>query len=243
MNISPISYPYGKQNYSFGKSTLKSTENETQNTDKTQKENSQIYNYSPGSVRTILLSTLLGSLILYNSLPHDKAILLNNNKTTPSDTNRISASNVVKEDYSSVDVITPSFYDYIGENIKNSDKTDIKYIEALHKKQNEQKQVARAYTDGEYVYLHIDINMDNEAIKDKYEFGINIEALKSLFDIADGGIENNNEITVRDDAYGKYGDETYKDYTQNWFHNGDIIKVPVSSIQKDNINLSGYYQE
>ena len=116
-----------------------------------------------------------------------------------------------------------------------------KTVNALIKKQQEQREVALTYSDGEFLYINI--NIDENApddIKKKYEFGANIETLKKLFDIKDGAIEENNQIEaiwIDNDDTGKTG---YFDYSRNWFHNGETIKVPVNSIKTDNINLSWY---
>ena len=243
MYINNISFA-GNINNDLNKKTLKTPLNSKGNYTKENKNfSSDMYNSSPFAVKIILLTTLLLSLFVPKGLPQ-KAL-----------NNAASSSKPASDVYNpSVDVMTTSSFDYIQENIKNMQEqltsqdmkdADInntkKMIEALYKKQEEQNQVAKIYTDGENVYLYININQENDDIKDKYEFGINIESLKKLFDIEDGGIENNNELSVRDDAYGKYGNDSYKDYTQNWFHNGDIVKVPISSIQTDNINLTGYY--
>lgn len=149
----------------------------------------------------------------------------------------------------------PSSFDYLSDRIKtlqeklhsaklsekertNTEKT----VSALQKKREEQENVAITYSDGEFIYICIDFSetVDDE-IKEKYEFGINIESLKKLFDIKEGGIENNNDINSRIEIYSDNETKSYKDFTRNWFHNGDIIKVPLESIQMNDIDLESYY--
>ncbi len=148
----------------------------------------------------------------------------------------------------------PDNYDYLQNEIQKLQNrlhsyaitpgeriTSEKQINALKKKQQEQQYVATTYTDGKNLFIHI--NIDEKApenIKEKYEFGINIETLKKLFDIKDGAVEDNNDINaiwIDNDDTGKTG---YFDYTRNWFHNGETIIVPVSSIKTEKIDLSGY---
>lgn len=262
MNINRISFPYKQQNICFSKrSNINKQKNETQQT-----KDCKI----PYAVKTLLAGSAL-ALLLSNipanssnkkgnvTIPFDanKTSIAEISKTYNVNEDAITAYNNIEEinDISEMSEIkVPSEFDYIQDKIEtNQNKLYLQNlseeernnteneIEALLKKQEEQKQVASIYSDGEFVYLNINISDDvPEDIKEKYKFGINIETLKKLFDIEDGGIENNNELKVREDAYGKFGNDTYKDYTQNWFHNGDVVKVPVSSIKKDNINLNGY---
>ncbi len=151
------------------------------------------------------------------------------------------------------EIIVPSSYDYLQTEIqkiqklltnaklKESKKEELKKtLSAIQSKQKEQNEVAKAYTDGEYIYLVINIKENNE--NEKYKFGINIETLKKLFDIKDGAIKKNNELNTRLETY-ENGKGSYIDYTYNWFHTGDIIKVPVSAIQTKDINLSNYLED
>ena len=119
-----------------------------------------------------------------------------------------------------------------------------KEIQALLRKQKEQKNVANVFADKDSIYINI--NIDDSApeyIRKRYSLGINIESLKKLFDIKDGAIENNNELNAQWVATNSAGDKGYYDYTLNWFHNGDIIKIPKNSIDINNINLSKYISE
>lgn len=157
-------------------------------------------------------------------------------------------------DYNTISEINvPSSYSYlqdeidkIAEKLDSSKLSDKKRIEleeelsALQAKQNEQNQVAEVYTDGKYVFFNINISEDYS--NDKYKYGINVETLKKLFDIEDGAIRKHNDLDVRWESYAN-GEGSYMDYTYNWFHNGDIIKVPVSAIQVKDINLSQYLGE
>ena len=153
-----------------------------------------------------------------------------------------------------IELKMPENYDYIQQKIEILQKKLYSYvlshkerletettIIALKQKQQEQKYVSTAYSDGENIYIYVDIDKNApEYIKEKYEFGINIETLKKLYDIKDGAIEENNQteaIWIDNDDTGKTG---YFDYTRNWFHNGETVKVPISSIKTDKINLSGY---
>jgi hypothetical protein len=265
MNINSVSFPCKQQNIYFGKKAdIKNQKSETKQT---------VFNKIPVAAKTLLAGSAL-ALLLSNipakslnpkgnlTIPFDSknTSIAEISKTYNVDEDAITAYNNIQDnaDVSEISEIkVPSSFDYLqnrieekqtelySENLSEEDRKNTeKEIEALFKKQEEQNQIANVYSDGEFVYLNINISDDLPSdLKEKYKFGINIETLKKLFDIADGGIENNNELNVRDDAYGKYGNDNYKDYTQNWFHNGDVVKVPVSSIQKDGINLNGYYQE
>lgn len=151
------------------------------------------------------------------------------------------------------EISIPSSYDYIQDEVDKiteklasstlSDKkrTELEEkINALQTKQHEQNQVAEVYTDGEYIFFNININEDDS--NDKYKYGINVETFKKLFDIEDGAIRKYNNLDVRWESDAN-GEGSYMDYTYNWFHNGDVIKVPVSAIQTKNINLSQYLGE
>lgn len=151
------------------------------------------------------------------------------------------------------EIIVPSPFNYLQNRIEetqealNSTKLNDRkreelenFLNAMTAKQYEQNKVAQMYSDGEYIFITININESNE--DEKYKYGINVETLKKLFDIKDGAIRENNELEVRWESYGN-GEGSYKDYTYNWFHNGDIIKVPVSAIQTKDINLSNYLED
>lgn len=193
-------------------------------------------------------------------------------KTVPFNTNETSIVSIAEEndcnldfllDYNNIDgntdlnsvteIIVPSSYNYLqskieeiketlsSKNPNNKKREELEeMLAALRKKQYEQAQVAQMYTDGEYIFLTINIKENNE--DERYKYGINVETLKKLFDIKDGAIRENNDLDVRWEAY-ENGEGSYMDYTYNWFHNGDIIKVPVSAIQTKNINLSQYLEE
>lgn len=164
--------------------------------------------------------------------------------------------NNIEEDadlHSISEIIIPSSFDYLENRIEetqealNSTKLSDKkreelenYLNAITAKQYEQNQVAQMYSDGEYIFITININESNE--DEKYKYGINVETLKKLFDIKDGAIRENNELEVRWESY-ENGEGSYMDYTYNWFHTGDIIKVPVSAIQTKDINLSNYLED
>ncbi len=151
----------------------------------------------------------------------------------------------------------PSGYDYLDTEINRlQDKlysTDIseeeragieEQIQALIAKQELQHYVANVYSDGEYVYYSIISPSEDapEEFKDKYKHGINVETFKDLFDIEDKAIRRYNDIDYSWDTDDpEYG--YYKDYTTAWLHKGDVIKVPVSAIQTDNINLDDFITE
>lgn len=157
-------------------------------------------------------------------------------------------------DLSSIsEVLVPSSFDYLqteierieellkDEKLKEAKREELEAtLSAIQSKKNEQDNVAQVYTDGEFVYLSINIEENDE--NEKYKYGINVETLKKLFDIKDGAIRENNALEVRWESY-ENGEGSYKDYTYNWFHNGDIIKVPVSAIQTKDINLSNYLED
>ena len=139
----------------------------------------------------------------------------------------------------------PSSYDYIQPKIEklqeklfsltlsDKERLDIEaQISELLDKEEEQKSVATLYKDNSNIYILINIKEDApERIKEKYALGINIESLKKLFDIRNGAIENNNPLNAQWQPTDSSGEKGYFDYTLNWFHNGDIIKIPIGSIE------------
>lgn len=146
----------------------------------------------------------------------------------------------------------PSSYDYIQDEIDKlqddlfSSKLSAEKreelenkVSGLKEKQELQQNAARVYSDGKYVYFIVNIT-DNfpEELSDKYKFGINVETFKDLFDIKDKAIRRNNDI---DFSWERYEDApemgAYKDYTGTRLHSGDVIKVPVSAIKTNDINL------
>ncbi|MBQ9245952.1 hypothetical protein IJ182_06775 [bacterium] len=150
-------------------------------------------------------------------------------------------------------VNSPAPFDYIeatiatkmqkmkNQNLTEEEKVLLKEnIKALQLKREEQNAVANMYSDGNDLYIQIDIK-DNapEKIKERYKFGINIESLKKLFDIQDGAIENNNNIDARWELTDNHGNGYY-DYTHNWFRTGDSIVVPLNEVNLDNINIDSY---
>ncbi len=151
----------------------------------------------------------------------------------------------------------PSSYDYLDAEIEKlqdelyssdlsaEERQNVeKQIKALIAKQELQHYVANVYSDGEYVYFSITAPSDDapEELQGKYKYGINVETFKDLFDIEDKAIRRYNDIdytwSTDDPEYGYY-----KDYTTAWLSKGDVIKVPVSAIQTDNINLEDFITE
>lgn len=216
---------------------------------------------------TATIGTTMALILTFgspSSAEPPKTITFNPNETTISEIAEENDCNLeFLLDYNNIDqntdptsikeITIPNQYDYIEneitaieEKIKKSNLNEKQLQElesklnALKTKQTEQKNVAQTYTDGKYVF--ITINMEENDIDEKYKYGINVETLKKLFDIKDGAIREHNALDVRWEAY-ENGEGGYMDYTYNWFHNGDIIKVPVSAIKTNNINLTQYLEE
>lgn len=108
-------------------------------------------------------------------------------------------------------------------------------IQNMKEVQEIQSDIAKAYTDGKYVYFQITLPTDETAteIQKEYKYGyINVEKFKDIFGIKDGVIKKYNNIgySWASDEYG-----SYKDFTTNSLHNGTIIKVPVSAVSVKNI--------
>lgn len=103
-----------------------------------------------------------------------------------------------------------------------------------------QSDIAKAYTDGNYVYFQITLPQDETAtdIQKQYEYGyINVEKFKDIFGIKDGVIRKYNDISY---TWGSNEFHDYKDYTNSKLYNGSIIKVPVSAISvKDIEEING----
>lgn len=190
----------------------------------------------------------------YNQISiHELAEIYNINEQVLLDFNNIT----INTNFADLEEIkVPYSFDYVNDEIeelktklysKRLDADERREIEnriiALNAKQDEQDCVACAYSDGKYVYYVIEFDEDApEDIKDKYQYGINVETFKKLFDIKDKAIRRHNDLDSDWEA-NENGQGGYYDYTGNWFHNGDIIKVPVSAVKIDDIDLSKYLEE
>lgn len=108
-------------------------------------------------------------------------------------------------------------------------------IQNMQEVQEIQSDIAKAYTDGDFVYFLITLPQDETAtdIQKQYEYGsINVEEFKDIFGIKDGVIKKYNNI---DYSWGSDEFGGYKDYTTNSLYNGKVIKVPVSAVSVKNI--------
>jgi hypothetical protein len=137
-------------------------------------------------------------------------------------------------------ITIPIEYDYIDDAI--DDKTQALYkakpysaehdnlskeLNALKKKQKEQEELGDIYSDGETVYIFLNDEDDNPELAKKFKGNIvPVDYLEKLFDINDDELYKYNTIVGDDNTQG--------------ICLGSVIKVPVSAINKDNINLSGY---
>lgn len=125
-----------------------------------------------------------------------------------------------------------------------SDKLDVQErfeleerIQNMQEVQELQSDIAKAYTDGDYVYFQITLPQDDSATdkQSQYKYGsINVEEFKDIFGIKDGAIRKNNTISY---SWGADINGGYKDYSGDQLVNGEIIRVPASSISVKNIEI------
>ncbi len=130
----------------------------------------------------------------------------------------------------------PEQYDYIQEAIEEASDPDI--IDALTLKQEKQKEIATAHKDGDFVYYII-----NPSDEDSGTIRIGANNFKSLFDIEDGALKKYNNLhsyyeKTEPDPDGKSGVYSYDLHV---FSSGDMVKVPISAIKMDNIDLDDFY--
>ena len=159
------------------------------------------------------------------------------------------------EDLNSLpEILVPTKYNYIDDEIEKlqeslySSKLSAEErngiedkISALKDKQAMQQQVAKAYTDGKYIYYIINLTDENGQ---PFQGGINVETFKDLFDIKDGQIKRYNDLTSvwrKDTDFEE--DKGYFDYTGNIFHTGDVIKVSDKGVDTKDIDLEGFIEE
>lgn len=110
-------------------------------------------------------------------------------------------------------------------------------IAQLQDKQALQNEIANVYTDGKYVYIQIKAPSEDSSEQAQNLLGyggINAERLKDVFDIEDGAIRKNNNVSSQwkayEDAFPE-GPSGYFDYTGVFISSGDTIKVPLKSIE------------
>ena len=145
------------------------------------------------------------------------------------------------EDLNDVETLTiPTQYDYLSDVIAS--KTQKLYktkpyspeyynlskeVNALDDKQKEQEKIADVYSDGETVYISLKSVEENPELAQKYENNlVPVDYLEKLFDIKDGELHKYNSFVTSKNT--------------PCVDLGATIKVPVSSINTDNINLSDY---
>ena len=145
----------------------------------------------------------------------------------------------------------PKEYNYLDDEIEKLQETlyssklsdeerkdTAEKVEALKNKKSMQEQVAKAYTDGKYIYYIINLTMDNG--KDFYS-GINVEKFKDLFDIKDGQIKTYNKLNYfwsKDTNFEE--DKGYFDFTGHIFHTGDVVKISAKGVDTKNIDLEEF---
>ena len=145
------------------------------------------------------------------------------------------------------ELIIPSKYEYLSDEANNildklykskdMDTNDIqKYgriIDALNKKKEEQERISSMYTDGEYVYIALkDFSSEKELGEIYGGNSLTDDYISELYDIKDGELRKYN-------TYGFSADKNVKGAT---VASGTILKVPKSSIDKENINLEKYME-
>lgn len=250
------SYNQGKSYDSFESSSRTS---KTSNHRRKKKNSSKI----PSFIAGVGLATLIALSSNAKTTQKVQTIVPTNNTELEQiaavydcDTDFLSYYNKLDEntDLSTVDEIkVPYTYDYLNDeidkveqklqskNLSNEKQFNLKsQLKALEAKKEEQDSVAKVYADEKYVYFYIDFDENaSDEIKEKYQYGINVEKLKDLFDIKDNVIKNYNDLKVKWVANSE-GGGGYYDYTSNWFHNGDVVKVPQSAINTKDIDLNGY---
>ncbi len=145
------------------------------------------------------------------------------------------------EDLSEVNSLKiPTQYDYMSDVI--DEKTQKLYkaepysseyyniskeLDALIKKQKEQEAIADVYSDGETVYISLKEENENPDLAKKFEGNfVPVDYIEKLFDIKDGELHKYNTfVSARNNQ---------------WICLGTTIKIPVTSIDTDNIDLSDY---
>lgn len=159
------------------------------------------------------------------------------------------------DDLSSLpEILVPTEYNYIDDEIgklqeslyssKLSDKERSSIeekIDALKDKKAKQQQVAKAYTDGKYIYFIVNLTDENG---EPLQSGINVEVFKDLFDIKDGQIRKYNKLDSvwkKDTDFEE--DKGYYDYTGNIFYTGDVIKISDNGVDTKDIDLAGFIAE
>ncbi len=185
-----------------------------------------IYNPSGDSIEE--LSDIYGTdenlIRLYNEIPQDSELSEITQITIPSE-----YDNVQEE----IDKEQDKLY---NKNLSEEKRSSIEEnIWALKEKQAMQKEVASAYTDGDYVYFSIN---DIEALP-QYQDGINVEDFKKLYDIKDGAIQKYNSLDDCQWHVGEDGKGGTIDFTKSYLHSGKIIKVKTDDII-DEIDLSDF---
>ena len=103
-------------------------------------------------------------------------------------------------------------------------------IEELQDVQKLQSEIAKMYTDGDFVYFYITLPTDETASETQLQYNghINVESFKDIFGIKDGVIRKHNDM---DYSWGSNEYGGYKDYTGNTLWNGQTIKVPTSAVK------------
>ncbi len=263
MNISPVSF-YGIYN---NKKPIKAANQQNTSSKKMHDSDKTARLVAAAGVLATVVTMAIGGCSL-NKKANSLVIPFNSKKQSITEISNtynvpveaiLAYNNIKSEDgnISLKELKIPASFDYIQPKIKTlqqelySDslseekRQEIEnQIKILRQKKEEQDSVATVYKDYENVYITINLSdLAPEKYKEKYALGVNIETLKKLFDIEDGAIEKNNKLNAQWQATDASGENGYYDYTLNWFHNGDVIVVPLSSIKTNDINLQQYIRE
>ena len=150
----------------------------------------------------------------------------------------------------------PSTYTYIDEAITSTTKelyrgkgdseteqTKGDELDKLVQKDNEQEDISYSYTDGDYVYIKIKDFRENQDLAEKYgSYSLSSDYVMTLFDIKSGELQKYNSLDDKEVVYDTEGtlSGSRKDSDEAMVESGSVIKVPVSSIDTENIDLSNY---
>lgn len=183
---------------------------------------------------------ICSATIGFNSEEHNLSDIANN-YNIDEDVIRYSNGIYSDNDLSELDsLIIPTQYDYMSDIIDS--KTQALYkskpyspeyyslgkeLDALNKKQEEQETIADMFSDGKTVYISLKTEEENPELSKKFEGNLVSDGyIEKLFDIKSGELHKYNTFLSKDN---------YQYVTL-----GTTVKVPVSSIDSDNINLYGY---
>ena len=137
-------------------------------------------------------------------------------------------------------LVIPMQYDYIDDEIDKKTQALFKAkpyspeyysigreLDALAAKKEEQEQVADVFSDGKTVYISLKTEDESPELTKKFNGNlVSDDYIEKLFDIKEGELHKYNTFVSENNQQGVYL--------------GTTIKVPLSSIRTDKINISGY---